>query len=151
VFVGRDDGYAEALLALLRRMTQWLMSTTFGGDTNGEGGYRPRQIPYWVDTNSGEGTEGQLPYLLMAGNAAAYLFTATGDPSFRDYARGAFQDYVRYVGAIGPDGYGDRAARTPASYNSNIFTGTESKIHGWSTRYGQFFLASEVVPVGVRR
>jgi hypothetical protein len=146
VFRGRDDGYASALLELIRRMTDWLRARTFGGDDDGGGGYRPRQIPYWVDTNSGEGTEGQLPYLLMAANAAAYLYTTTGDESFREYARATFQDYVRYVGAIPPDTYGDRGARTPASYNSAVFTGTESKLNGWMLRYGQHFLASEAPP-----
>jgi hypothetical protein len=49
------------------------------------------------------------------------------------------------VGAIGSGAYGDSRLRTPASFNSNIFVGTESKIHGWSNRYGQLYLSAESV------
>ncbi|MCX6538785.1 MAG: hypothetical protein NT151_07625 [Acidobacteria bacterium] len=101
------------------------------------------QQGFVLDTRLAQQKDGQLPYLLMVANAAGFLFTNTGDPTWRDDARGAVQDYVRYVGAIGPDSYGDPRLRTPASYNSNFFPGTESKIHGWSSRYGQYFLASE--------
>lgn len=150
VFAGRDDQYAAALLGLTRRMTAWLMGVTYGGDRDADGRYRPRQIPYWVDTRRSQHEEGQIPYLLMVANAAGYLYEVSGEAALRDYARAAFRDYVRYVGAVGPDAYTDAAARTPASYNSNIFTGTESKIHGWSSRYGQYFLASEA-PAGSAR
>lgn len=146
VLAGRDNGRADDVLGLLTRMTRWLMSTTYGGDTNGEGGYRPRQIPYWVDTRAPNPADGQVPYVIMVVNAAGYLYTVTGDESFRDYARAGFRDTVRYVGAIGPDSYGDPGVRTPASYNSHIFPGTESKVQGWLTRYGQYFLASETTP-----
>jgi len=138
-----DAAYASSVLDLVRRMTNWLIAITYGGDTNGSGGYRPRQIPYRFLTTVSVQGEGQLPYLLMAANSAAFLYTTTGGTAFRDYARAAFQDYVRYVGAISPDTYGDPALRTPASYNSNIFVGTASKIHGWSSRFGQYYLATE--------
>jgi hypothetical protein len=143
VFASQGSGYAPELLGLIRRMTSWLMSTTYGGDTDRNGAYRPRQIPYWVDARLSRQVDGQLPYLLMVADAAAYLSSVTGEPAWQAYARGAFQDYVRYVGAIGSDSYGDPAVRTPASYASNMFPGTESKIHGWSSRYGQYLLASE--------
>ena len=87
----------------------------------------------------------------MAGNAAGFLYRETGETAYRDYARNAFRDYVRYVGIIPGDSYGDPSGRTPASYNSTVFTGTESKIHGWSSRYGQYYLATEQGAVNPRR
>lgn len=140
-----DPAYAAQVLGLARRITDYLIAITYGGDTNTAGEYRPRQIPYFVDLRQpvdGQ-MQGQVPYLLMAANAAGFLYGETGVASYRDYARAAFRDYVRYVGAIAGDTYGDPASRTPASYNSVVFTGTESKIHGWSSRFGQYYLASE--------
>ena len=144
VFKNRDASYAADLLGLIQRMTTWLMSITYGGDTNGSGHYRPRQIPYRVDTNSAAQTEGQIPYLLMAANAAGFCRLETGIQAYADYMRPAFLDYVRYSGVEGGDTFiADINQRTAASYNSSVFVGTESKIHGWSSRYGQYYLAAE--------
>jgi hypothetical protein len=123
-------------------MTDWLMSVTYGGDTSGVL-YRPRQIPYFVDLAQPEPSGGQIPYLLMAANAAGFRFLATGQEAYRTYARQAFADYVRYVGVIGGDAYVDPELRTPTAYNSAIFVDTESKVHGWSSRYGQYLLLAE--------
>ena len=132
------------LLGLIQRMTTWLMSITYGGDTNGSGHYRPRQIPYRVDTNLAAQTEGQIPYLLMAANAAGFCWLETGIQAYADYMRPAFLDYVRYMGVEGGDTYiADPSRRSAASYNSSVYVGTESKIHGWSSRYGQYYLAAE--------
>jgi hypothetical protein len=82
VFAGRDPVYAQQLLALATRMTRFLMSITYGGDTNRQGLYRPRQIPYLVDTRGPNG-EGQIPYLLMAANAAGFCYLhGQGGPSW---------------------------------------------------------------------
>ena len=118
------------------------MTITYGGDTNGEGLYRPLQVPEFMNTPT-ERTLGQIPYLLMAGNAAAFCHLYGGEPDFFHYYRPAFQDYIRYLGVTGPDAYIDPALRTPTCYNSNIYDGTESKIHGWSSRYGMFLLSME--------
>lgn len=145
VFRNSDPAYASSLLGLAGRVTRFLMSVTYGGDTNSIGRYRPRQIPYFLDVRQpvdGQ-QQGQLPYLLMAANAAGFLYGETHDTAYRDYARAAFSDYVRYFGSIPGDTYGDPQVLTPAAYNSFIFTETESKIHGWSTRYGQYYLESE--------
>ena len=153
IFRGTDAAYAASLLGLVRRFTGYLMSVTYGGDSNGAGEYRPRQIPYFLDVREpiASQQQGQVPYLLMAGNAAGFLYRETGETAYRDYARNAFRDYVRYVGIIPGDSYGDPSGRTPASYNSTVFTGTESKIHGWSSRYGQYYLATEQGAVNPRR
>jgi len=148
VFKSRDAAYADSLLGLIRRMTTWLMSITYGGDTNGSGHYRPRQIPYRVDTNLAAQTEGQIPYLLMAANAAGFCRLETGVQAYADYLRPAFLDYIRYMGVEGGDTYiADPSRRTAASYNSSVYVGTESKIHGWSSRYGQYYLAAEAQTV----
>jgi hypothetical protein len=142
VFKGCDNAYAVKLFGLIRRMTGWLMAITYGGDTNNAGRYRPRQIPYWIDIKQPDQREGQIPYLLMAANAAGFCYKATGNASYREYARTAFQDYIRYLGVTGGDTYIDPSLRTPTCYNSDVYVDTESKIHGWSSRYGQYYLDS---------
>lgn len=141
VFAGRDQVYADQLLNLVTRMTRFLMSVTYGGDTNGAGLYRPRQLPYTIDIRGTNG-EGQIPYLLMASNAAGFCYLHGQGTAFLDYARKAFRDYIRYMGAASPDTYTDPALRTPTCYNSNIYVDTESKVHGWSSRYGMYYLTA---------
>jgi hypothetical protein len=149
VFATGDPAYRQELLGLVTRMTDFLMSITYGGDFDRRDRYRPLQLPYRFTAGRTFETSGELPYLLPAANAAGFVFSITGEQKYRDYARSAFRDYVRYAGAIEPDRYGDPKARTATAYNSNIFVGTESKIHGWSSRYGQHFLASESIrPAG---
>lgn len=143
VFEGRDPAYAAELLGLIRRMTDWLISVTYGGNTDGSGLYRPRQLPYMVDIRRATQTDGQIPYLLMAANAAAFCYRATGVEGYLTYARAAFQDYVRYLNVTGGDAYVDPALRSATAYNSNIYVDTESKIHGWSSRYPQQYLVAE--------
>ena len=143
VFQGRDPAYASTLLGLIRRMTDWLISVTYGGDTNGSGLYRPRQIPYSVDIRRSTQTDGQIPYMLMAANAAAFSYRVTGQASYLTYARAAFQDYVRYLNVTAGDSYVDPALRSATAYNSNVYVETESKIHGWSSRYPQYYLVAE--------
>ncbi|MGE5342035.1 MAG: hypothetical protein ACM3SY_11220 [Candidatus Omnitrophota bacterium] len=143
VFKNRDNAYATTLLGLIRRMTTWLMSVTYGGTTNGSGQYLPRQIPYHVNRNLSQQTEGQIPYLLMAANAAGFCYSETNETAYQSYMRSAFQDYIRYLGVEGGDTYLDPSRRTPTSFNSSVYVDTESKVHGWSSRYGQFYLAAE--------
>ena len=143
VFLGRDDVYAGQLLALSKRMTRFLMGVTYGGDTNGAGLYRPLQIPEFMNTPT-ERTLGQIPYLLMAANAAGFCYLYGGEPEFLNYMRAAWQDYCRYFSIDGEEGrYIDSALRMPTSYNSCIYVDTESKVHGWSSRFGMFALAVE--------
>jgi len=106
---------------------------------------RPRQIPDAFDVRKPLETQGrgQVPYGFLSANAAAALYLETGDTALGDHARLAFSDAVRYYGVIGPDEYGDPSGRTPASYNLPMFTGTESKVQGWTSRFGQFVLAAE--------
>ncbi len=146
VFKDRDPAYAERLLGLIERMTGYLMEITYGGDTNSEGFYRPRQIPYVYATTEPIETQmqGQIAYLLQASNAAGFLYTETGERKYLDYARLAFRDYIRYFSIVGGDSWADPGLRSPTSYNSTIYDGTESKIHGWSNRYGQHYLAAEL-------
>lgn len=147
VFKGRDNSYASSLLALIRRMTSWLMSVTYGGDTNATGLYRPRQIPYMVDRSLPTQTEGQVPYILMALNAASFCYTETQQAAYRHYAGPAFQDYIRYLGVEPGDTYLDPSERTPTSFNSSVYVDTEPKVLGWSNRYGQYYLAMEAQSV----
>jgi hypothetical protein len=149
VFKGTDAAYATQLLGLIERMTTFLISATYGGDTDSAGHYRPRQIPFTRDTSLTEQTGGQVPYLLMSANAAGFCFRETGNQAYLTYARTAFQDYIRYLGVVGGDAYAeDPSQRTPTAYNSSVYSGTESKIHGWSSRYGQFYLAAEASGTG---
>lgn len=145
VFKGRDPEYAGRLLGLIQRMTGYLMSVTYGGDMNAAGLYRPRQIPYLYQTTQPipEQLQGQVAYALQAANAAGFLYSETGDRRYLNYARLAFQDYVRYFLAIPGDTWADPSLRSPTAYNTTVFDGTESKIHGWSSRYGQYFLSAE--------
>ncbi len=145
-----DPPVAASVDALIGRMTDWLISVTYGGDTAGDL-YRPLQIPYWVDLTQPAPSDGQLPYLLMAANAAAYRYLLTDQEDYRSFARRAFRDYVRYVGVTGGDAWVDPALRTPTAYNSAIFVDTESKVHGWSSRYGQYVLLAEAEPAEVFR
>ena len=143
VYVGRDDAYAGQLLALLKRMTRFLMGITYGGDFNSLGLYRPRQIPEFMNTPT-ERTLGQIPYLLMASNAAGFCYLHGGEADFLSYMRSAFQDYSRYFSIVGEEGwYVAPALRMPTSYNSCIYVDTESKVHGWSSRYGMYALIAE--------
>lgn len=150
VFKGNDPAYAAQLFGLIERMTTFLMSATYGGDTDGSGRYRPRQIPFTYDTSRAEQIGGQVPYLLMAANAAGFCYRETGNQAYLTYARAAFQDYIRYLGVVGGDAYvEDSSQRTATAYNSSVYSGTESKIHGWSSRYGQFYLAAEESGTGI--
>ena len=143
IYVGRDAAYASQLLALVKRMTRFLMGITFGGDLNASGLYRPLQIPEYMNTPS-ERTLGQVPYLLMAANGAGFCYMHGGETDFLAYMRSAFQDYCRYFSVTGEEGaYISPALRMPTSYNSSIYVDTESKVHGWSGRYGMFALAAE--------
>lgn len=143
VFRGRDDAYAAQLLALSKRMTRFLMGITFGGDTNGAGLYRPLQIPEFMNTPT-ERTLGQIPYLLMAANAAGFCYLHGSETEFLTYMRATWQDYCRYFSIDGEEGhYIDPTVLMPTSYNSCIYVDTESKVHGWSSRYGMFALAVE--------
>lgn len=140
IFRKADPAYAAKLLALIQRMTDWLMTITYGGDSNAAGRYRPLQIPYWIDITQPDTREGQIPYILMAANAAGFCCSETGQSSYRNYAKSAFRDYIRYLGVAGGDTYIKPTLRTPTCYNSVVYTDTESKIHGWSNRYGQYCL-----------
>lgn len=145
VLKGRNAAEAARLLALVRRTTDWLISITYGGDANPSGLYRPRQIPYrYVTTEPipGQG-QGQIVYALMSANAAGFLFLETGAEPYRTYARTAFSDYIRYFNIAPADAFVDPALRSPTAYNSSVFTDTESKIQGWSSRYGQWVIAAE--------
>ena len=143
VFQERDPSYATGLLGLIRRMTGWLISVTYGGNSRSDGLYRPRQIPYMVDVRLSSQVEGQIPYVWMAANAAGFCYLSTRDMSYLSYARAAFQDYSRYFGITGGDAYIDSNLRTPTAYNSSVYSGTESKVHGWCVRYGQYFFDAE--------
>jgi hypothetical protein len=121
------------------------MTITYGGDTNSAGLYRPLQIPYHYETTQpieAQG-EGQIVYGLQVANAAGFLYVETGDPKYLDYARATFRDYIRYFALVPGDSWTDPALRSPTAYNTTLFDGTESKIHGWSNRYGQYYLAAE--------
>lgn len=149
-----DPAYAVTLLALITRMTDWIMTpdVTFGGDTNASGLYRPLQIPFEI--NNGVTAYGTIPYLMMSADAAAFLYSETATASYRTYARSAFRDCVRYFGVTAGDDdpehtrYIDPTLRTPTAYNSAVFgasdgLGTESKINGWMNRYGQYYMNVE--------
>lgn len=143
LFSDSDPDYASQLFGLITRMTDWLISVTYGGTTNSRGQYLPGQIPYMVDIRLSSQTEGQPPYILMAANAASFIYLKSGNPSYRSYARNSFRDYVRYIGVADGDSYIDPHERTAASYNSSVYVDTESKVQGWGNRYGQFYLESE--------
>lgn len=142
VFEGRDNAYAQELLGLIKRMTSYLMAITRGGDYNAQGLYRPRQIPYFID-KGGISYECQTPYAIMAASAAAYCHLKQGGAQYLDYAKLAFSDFIRYFGVTGGyDQYVDPRERTPTCYNTNVYVDTESKVHGWANRYGNYFLAA---------
>ena len=46
VFKSSEPAYAQRLLGLITRMTRYLMSVTYGGQSNSRGEYLPLQIPY---------------------------------------------------------------------------------------------------------
>ena len=144
VFRDSSDPYGSELFGLIQRMTSWLMSITYGGTSNSQGYYLPRQIPYMVNTDLSQQTDGQIPYIFMAANAAGFCYSTTGKTDYLNYMRAAFRDYIRYLGVQGGDNYiEDPAQRTATAYNSSVYTDTESKVHGWSSRYGQYYLAAE--------
>ena len=159
IFRTADPVYGATLLALDRRVTDWLISHTFGGDTNPSGLYRPLQIAFQINIPQ-EGapplayTYGTIPYMLMSGDAAAFMYTETGIESYRTYARAGFRDCIRYFGVTAGDDdpsttrYIDPSLRTPTAYNSSVFgqpdgLGTESKIDGWTNRFGQYYINIE--------
>lgn len=143
-FVLRGSGHPiEARLrATMERMVRFITTTaTFGGATR-DGGYVPMQITYrWVPGQT-KPDDGQAAWMLFASDAAGWLWLRTGDADALDYARRAFRDFVFYRES-GGDKPLDPKSRTPIAYGSCFYVGTESKIHGWSTRFGQWFLAAE--------
>ncbi|MGD0088920.1 MAG: PKD domain-containing protein [Planctomycetota bacterium] len=141
IFAGSDAAYAGQLLALLKRATRFLMEVTYGGTSSG-GKYLPLQIPEYMSTPTAR-TGGQIPYLLMAANAAGFCYLNGGESDFAAYAPRAFRDYIRYLGVTGPDTTVDPSLRTATSYNSSVYVDTESKVHGWSSRYGMYYFALE--------
>ncbi len=155
-----DPVYAANLQSLNRRITDWLISVTFGGDTNVSGLYRPLQIAFEMNVPQAPPapaipyTYGTIPYLLMSSDAAAFMYAETGVASYRTYARNGFRDCVRYFGVTAGDDnpdttrYINPALRTPTAYNSAVFgapdwLGTESKINGWTNRFGQYYMNIE--------
>lgn len=86
-------------------------------------------------------TEYQTAWLLMAANASSYLYSVQGGDAQRDFARQAFRDFIYYRESANQ--YLDPAGRVPTSYRSIYFVDSESKIHGWSGRYGQYYLRME--------
>lgn len=145
VFRRTDPAYAKRLLGLAERMVDWLSGVTYGGDTDASGRYRPRQIPYAFDAREpfDRQGQGQVPYGFLAANAAAFVAVETGRTKLLEDARATFRDAVRYALAIPGEAYGDPAARSRASWDSAVFPGTESKVRGWTNRYGQRLLAAE--------
>ncbi len=159
IFRTVDPVYGATLLALDRRITDWLISVTFGGDTNSAGLYRPRQIAFEMDVPQETGspipyTYGTIPYMMMAADAAGFFYSETGTAAYRTYARAGFSDCIRYFGVTPGDedpthtNYTDPSLRTPTAYNSRVFgaadgLGTESKINGWMNRFGQYYMNIE--------
>ncbi|MCX7047153.1 MAG: hypothetical protein NTX50_16905 [Candidatus Sumerlaeota bacterium] len=144
---GTGDPREAQIRDLIYRITDFLRAHHIGGDTNVSGQYRPLQIQGYIpvtppSTRPPEENPYQLPYLVMTGNAAAYVYFIRADAASRDFARLAFKDFIYYREAEG-DQYVDPAILTPTSYRSIYYVETESKVHGWSGRYGQYYLRME--------
>lgn len=129
------------LRATMERMARFLIGASFGGETRG-GKYLPLQLNYWYDLGRPGRADGQVAWMLMAADAAGWLWLRTGDSAALDYARRAFRDFVFYR-ETGGNTPVDPGTRAPAAYGSCFYVGTEAKIHGWSGRFGQWYLAAE--------
>ena len=142
---GSGDPREAIYRNLIYRMIDTLRSRIFYGQTTPDG-YTPMLIPFTCEipapsTPPADGLESS--YGLMLGNAAAYVYMQREDLDTLNFARKAFKDFVYYRE---PDGDGYPISldwRVPTGYISQYFTDTESKIHGWSGRYGQYYLRME--------
>ena len=138
------DPRAAPYRDLIVRMTDTLRRRYVFGDANAQG-YRPLQIhtPQPIaPPPSPPLLDNECTWLLMAANAAAYVYGLRGDAASRDFARKAFRDFV-YYRETGSAERTDPASRVPTSYRSLFYTDTESKVHGWTGRYGQYYLRME--------
>jgi hypothetical protein len=143
---GAGDPREAQYRALILRIVDTLRAHYYFGDADA-GGYRPLQTtevePLAPRTTPPTPDDSiQLPWLLMAANGAAYVYGLRHDAATLQFARQAFRDFIDYretepAARVSPD------TRSPTGYRSLFFVDTESKIHGWSGRFGQYYLKME--------
>lgn len=141
---GTGDSREAKYRALIFRIMDNLRAHYYFGDTT-SGGYRPLQShdPEPITMRSSPPTEeNDLAWLLMAANAAAWVYTQRGDAAMLQFARKAFRDFIYYRETDSAARI-DPARRAPTGYLSQFYMDSESKIHGWSGRYGQYYLKME--------
>lgn len=141
---GTGDPREAQYRALIFRIVDLFRARFFFGDTTAAG-YRPLQIAYYepvIKPATPPTVDNELPYTIMAGNAAAYVYSQRHDAATLKFARQCFRDYVYYREA-GSGNPVPLETRAPTGYLSLTFMETESKIHGWSGRYGQYYLKME--------
>jgi hypothetical protein len=141
---GTGDPREARYRQLIYRIVDTLRARYVFGDTSAQG-YRPLQIhvPQPINPVSPPPlTDNELALSLKVANAAAYVYSQRGDVATRDFARKAFRDFL-YYRETDSGQFTDPAGRVPTSYRSLQFVDTESKIHGWSGRYGQYYLRME--------
>ncbi len=137
----------EELAALIVRMADFSKDLfLFGGDTNEEGKYRPLQSLYVWKENDPEGVaagkKGEPVKNLFWADLFAYAYRLTGDGKYLELARQTFRDAMFYYAAHGSK-YINPSYRSKISFIDNMFSNSETKVHGWIGRTNQVYLNTE--------
>jgi len=139
----------EELAKLLIRMADFTRNhLLFGGDVNNSGEYRPLQSLYiWLaDDPEGvrEGKKGEVVKDIFWADLFAYAYRLTGDQVYLEWARKCFRDGMFYYTAGGSK-YFDPKWRAKISFKDGMFSGSETKVHGWLGCTGQVYLNTEYI------
>jgi len=137
----------EDLKALILRMADFTKDQfLFGGDFNEQGNYRPLQALYnWQkeDPDSSiSGSRGEPVKNLFWADLFAYAYRLSGDMEYLEWAKKTFRDAMFYYTAKGSR-YINPSTRSLISFRDNMFSGSETKVHGWIGRTNQVYLNTE--------
>lgn len=139
----KDDELKQLILRMADFMKEKYL---FGGDYNAEGLYRPLQSLYvWVEEDpdgSRSGKTGEPVKDTFNGDLFAYAYKLSGNPEYLQWARQSFRDTVFYYTVKGST-YISPSYRAKLSFIDEMFSGTETKVHGWLGRTNQIYLSVE--------
>lgn len=132
---------------LILRMADFMKGPyLFGGDFNAAGLYRPLQSLYEWKANDPEGIAGNEGGEPVRGtfnaDLFAYAYLLSGRPEYLDWARRSFRDAIFYY-TSGGSRYLDPNSRSRLSFIDGMFSGSQTKVHGWLARTNQVYLHVE--------
>ncbi|KIH75488.1 hypothetical protein SAMN05660860_03243 [Geoalkalibacter ferrihydriticus] len=134
----------EDIAGLLIRMADFTKDMLlFGGDMDDEGKYRPLQSPYaWRETDAEADRKGGLLRNVFWPDLFAYVYRLTGDEEYLRWARHSFRDAMFYY-TVGGNRYVNPGHRSRISFIDGMYSGSETKAHGWIGRTNHVYLHTE--------